>query len=181
MSYGPEIFVCSCGLKSAGQQGSCVRLVARCCTDLGRFRSVLFPNLFPNLAGGRAAHHRATRLFKRMTHPTAVPRMRSALHDSQAGDDTTSKRHGGGWIGPPDLPLFRLRRCQKPDVCTGRAGRTGLILRVQSTRYERRGGYGADEIEPVIRRHGPIVRPGTIRVLSSCRWRRREARLSSSL
>jgi hypothetical protein len=144
MSYAPGVFACSCGLKSPGQQGSGVRLVAHCCTDLGRFRSVLFPNLFPNLAGGRAAHHQATRLFKRMTHPTAVPRMRSAVHESQAGD-TTSQRQGGGWIGPQDLPLFSRKRSQERDVCAGQAGRTGRISRVQSTRYDWRGGYRADE------------------------------------
>ena len=33
----------------------------------------------------------------------------------------------------------------------------------------------------LIRRHGRVVRPGTIRVLLSCRWRCRGARLSSSL
>jgi hypothetical protein len=33
----------------------------------------------------------------------------------------------------------------------------------------------------LIRRHRPMVRPGTIRVLLSCGWRRPEARLSSSL
>ena len=33
----------------------------------------------------------------------------------------------------------------------------------------------------LIRRHRPMVRPGTMRVLLSCRWRCREARLSSSL
>jgi len=52
-----------------------------------------------------------------------------------------------------DLPVFRLRRSQKPDVGAGQAGRTRPILGVQSTQYDRRGGCGADEIEPVIRRH----------------------------
>jgi hypothetical protein len=33
----------------------------------------------------------------------------------------------------------------------------------------------------LIRRHGPMVRPGAMRVPLSCRWRCREARLSSSL
>jgi hypothetical protein len=33
----------------------------------------------------------------------------------------------------------------------------------------------------LIRRHRPMLRPGAIRVLLSCRWRRREARLLSSL
>ena len=33
----------------------------------------------------------------------------------------------------------------------------------------------------LIRRHGPMVRPGATRVPLSCRWRCREARLSSSL
>ena len=45
-----------------------------------------------------------------------------------------------------DLPLFRLRRGQKREVCAVKAGRTGPMLRVQSTQYERRGGCGADEI-----------------------------------
>jgi hypothetical protein len=39
------------------------------------------------------------------------------------------------------------------DVHAGQAGRTGPILGVQNTRYERRRGCGADEIEAVIRRH----------------------------
>src|SRR5262245_9462692 len=61
---------------------------------------------------------------------------------------------GPGWDRTSDLPRVKLRRSQNRDVCAGQSGRTGLILRVQSTRYDRRGGYRADENEPVIRRHG---------------------------
>jgi hypothetical protein len=75
----------------------------------------------------------------------------------------------------------KLTGSQKRDVCAGQTGRIGPILRVQSTQSERRGGCGADENDPVIRRHRPMLRPGTIRVLLSCRWRCREARLSSEL
>jgi hypothetical protein len=58
-----------------------------------------------------------------------------------------------GWDRTSDLPRVKLRRNQKPDVHAGQAGRTGPILGVQNTRYERRGGCGADEIEAVIGRH----------------------------
>jgi hypothetical protein len=75
----------------------------------------------------------------------------------------------------------KLTGSHKRDVCAGKTGRIGPILRVQSTQSERRGGCGADENDPVIRRHRPMLRPGTIRVLLSCRWRCREARLSSEL
>ncbi len=61
---------------------------------------------------------------------------------------------GQGRDRTADLPLFRLRRSQKRDVGAGQARRTRPILRVQSTQCERRGGCGADEIEPVIGRHG---------------------------
>jgi hypothetical protein len=40
---------------------------------------------------------------------------------------------------------------------------------------------GAYQNKPVIRRHRPMVRSGTIGVLLSCRWSCREAGLSSSL
>jgi hypothetical protein len=59
---------------------------------------------------------------------------------------------------------LKLRRRQYRDVCAGRTGRIGPILRVQSMQYEWLGGCGADENDPVIHRHRPMVRPGTIRV-----------------
>ena len=70
---------------------------------------------------------------------------------------------GQGRDRTADLPLFRRTRSQKRDVCAGQAGQTGLILRVQSTRYDRSGGCRADENEPVINRHGPRLRPGSHR------------------
>jgi hypothetical protein len=89
--------------------------------------------------------------------------------------------HPSGGPSRSDLQFFRRTRSQRRDVCAGQAGRIGLILRVQSTRYDRCGGYRADENERLIRRHRPMVRPGTIRVLLLCRWRCGEAQLSSSL
>ena len=74
-------------------------------------------------------------------------------------------RSGPGWDRTSDLPRVKLKRCQKRDVCAGQAGRTGPSLRVQSTRYERRGGCGADENRPAIRSHRPILRPGAKGVL----------------
>ncbi len=47
MSYALAVFGCSRDLKSAVQRGSGVQPVAPCRIDLRRFRSVLFPNLFP--------------------------------------------------------------------------------------------------------------------------------------
>jgi hypothetical protein len=64
---------------------------------------------------------------------------------------------GPGWDRTSDLPRVKLRRSQNRAVCAGQAGPTGLILRAQSTRYDGRGGYGADEIEPVIRGHGRVA------------------------
>ena len=46
---------------------------------------------------------------------------------------------------------MKLKRSRKPDVHAGQTGRTGPTFGVQNTRYERRGGCGADEIYAVIR------------------------------
>jgi len=47
------------------------------------------------------------------------------------------------------------------DVCAGQVGRTGPILTVKSTQSKPRGGCGADENEPVIRRDMPTLRSDT--------------------
>jgi len=51
MSYAPGVFRCSRGLKSAGQSRSGVPSLPPCRAHSRRFCGVLFPNLFPNLAG----------------------------------------------------------------------------------------------------------------------------------
>ena len=79
-------------------------------------------------------------------------------HVAAAMDETTlaQARADMPWGTPgqrsvrtSDVPRVKLKRCKKRDVCAVQAGRTGPSLRVQSTRYERLGGCGADENEPL--------------------------------
>src|SRR6185312_6641360 len=94
----------------------------------------------------------------RMKWPEARPRVVSR----DASEPTTCTDVGGqGRDRTADLPLFRRRRSQKQDVCAGQVGGTGPILTVKSTQSKPRGGCGADENEPVIRRDMPTLRSDT--------------------
>ena len=75
-----------------------------------------------------------------------------AVLDALSYEDAGDPR----WVRTSGLPRVKLQRCLRRDVCAGQAGRARPILRVQTTQYERRGGCGADENGPVIRRHGQM-------------------------
>ncbi len=113
----------------------------------------------PHLAGGKMHRLRFTRTQGLCAAPRRTPRLQMSilrqgklshaalwLHAQRPSVDYFST----GATGPlfdrrQHLPLFKRTRCQMLIVCAGQAGRTGPAFRIRTTRYERRGGFGADK------------------------------------